>query len=67
MVSSNLLQATDDGQVCKINFLVKKTGFKSTVEAVSENLSELHAAVSAGKWSAYLSTDSEAGTTQGGV
>merc|ERR1712167_121036 len=52
MVSSNLLQPTEEGKICKMNYVVKKTTFKSTVEAVSENLSELHAAVCAGRWSA---------------
>jgi len=59
IVTSNLLQSYPAGVVCKVNYAVRKTAYRSGEQAASECASELRAAVERGAWGEFLSADGE--------
>ena len=59
LVTSNLLQSYAAGVVCKVNYAVRKTAYRSGAQAADECATELRAAVERGAWGEFLSADGE--------
>ena len=67
LVTSNLLQSYAPGVVCKVNYAVRKTGYRSGAQAAGECATELRAAVERGAWGEFLSADGEGGHKNAGA